>query len=116
MANTAVACAILNIIINLTFIKVLGLYAAALSTCISCFTLFIYRWIDLKKYTEIRFKFIDFKVFIAVASAIIVYYTNMSVISVILIIILITITLILNKNQLKSIKRILYNKIHNGAK
>lgn len=49
-AKTTTLCAIINIIVNLIFIKKIGLWAAALSTLIAYIVLFIYRYINTKKY------------------------------------------------------------------
>lgn len=54
VASTAVMGAIINILINIIFIKKIGLYAAAISTAISYFVMMLYRHIDLKKYVSIK--------------------------------------------------------------
>ncbi|HHD7875633.1 oligosaccharide flippase family protein [Enterococcus faecium] len=51
---TTVVAAVFNMIINFTFIKKIGLYAASLSTFISYFLLVIFRIIDVQKFQKIR--------------------------------------------------------------
>lgn len=54
IAKTTIFASIANIVINLVLIKSCGLYAAAISTLIAFFMLFIMRYIDVKKYVDIR--------------------------------------------------------------
>ena len=56
IANTTIISALINIILNLLFVKKLGLYAAALSTLIAYLILAIYRMIDVQKFVKINFK------------------------------------------------------------
>lgn len=46
--------AILNVILNLIFIPIVGVNGAAFATCISYFTVFLYRAVDTKKYQIIK--------------------------------------------------------------
>ena len=52
----SIAVAVLNIVINLLFIKQIGIYAASISTLISYFLLVIYRVYDLNKFIRINYK------------------------------------------------------------
>ena len=49
IANTSVVAAIINIIVHLSLIKFIGLYAAVISTFVSFFVMSIYRLIDIRK-------------------------------------------------------------------
>ncbi|MBM6820172.1 oligosaccharide flippase family protein [Clostridium saudiense] len=49
--------AILNIILNVIFIKYIGLYAASISTAISYFLISIYRAYDINKVIKIKYNF-----------------------------------------------------------
>ena len=77
VASTTIMGAIINILINVVFIKILGLYAAAISTAIAYFVMMTYRHFDLKKYVNIKIdkKFIV-ETFIIFTFAIILYYKN----------------------------------------
>ena len=57
IANTTLLSAILNIFINLILIKFIGLYAACISTLLSYFIMSIYRYIDCKKYVNLKLNF-----------------------------------------------------------
>ena len=54
MMKSTILAAIVNIIINLMFIKKIGLYAAAISTAISYFIVSIYRYFDIQKYLKLK--------------------------------------------------------------
>jgi O-antigen/teichoic acid export membrane protein len=54
VAKTTIIAAFINIIINLSLIKLFGLYAAAFSTLLSYIVLALYRYIDVKKYVNMR--------------------------------------------------------------
>lgn len=54
IAKTSMIAAIINIMINLIFIKFIGLYAASISTLISFMVVAIYRYIDVQKYVKIK--------------------------------------------------------------
>lgn len=54
VASTTVIGAIINIVLNVIFIKKFGLYAASISTAISYFVMMVYRHFDLKKYVNIK--------------------------------------------------------------
>ncbi len=77
VASTAVLGAIINIVINLLFVRKIGLYAAAISTTISYFVMMIYRHIDLKKYISIRLeKGFVWKTILIFGFTIALYYYN----------------------------------------
>lgn len=50
IAKTSIFSAAINIIVNLIFIKIIGLYAASISTLVAFLTMCIYRYFDIKKY------------------------------------------------------------------
>ncbi len=54
IANTTIISAIINIVINILLINKIGLYAACISTLISYLVMTIYRYIDLKKYLNVK--------------------------------------------------------------
>ena len=49
MAKTSACAAILNIFINLIFIKIIGIWAAVISTVVSYLIVSVYRLYDVKK-------------------------------------------------------------------
>ncbi|MBR2743819.1 MAG: oligosaccharide flippase family protein [Clostridia bacterium] len=54
IGSTTVVAAIINVVINLIFIKVFGLYAAAISTLLSSVFLYIYRKIKIKDFVKLK--------------------------------------------------------------
>ena len=61
VAKTSIFAALINIVIDLALIKVIGLYAASISTLVAYFTMAIYRYIDIRKYMKIK---LDYKMFL----------------------------------------------------
>ena len=75
VASTTVIGAIINILLNVLFIKKFGLYAASLSTAISYFVMMVYRHFDLKKYVNIKIeKGLIIKTILIFTFAITLYY------------------------------------------
>jgi len=54
VSKSSIMAALVNIVIDLLLIKVIGLYAAALSTICSMFFLSVYRYMDVNKFMKIR--------------------------------------------------------------
>ena len=50
MGTTTMIAAVCNVILHLLLIKYVGLYAAAISTVVSCYIIYLYRKIKVKKY------------------------------------------------------------------
>ena len=77
VASTTVMGAIINILINLIFIRYIGLFAASISTTIAYATMAIYRHFDLKKYVTITLeKGFILKSFCIITFSIVFYYIN----------------------------------------
>ncbi len=107
IAKTSIIAAIINIVVNIALINQIGLYAASISTVIAYFAMFIYRWIDVKKYVSIKTN----KALIAVLSvsflvAIITYYLKMEIISIVVLLAVIIITIYINKDSAKYLTEI----------
>ena len=107
IAKTSIIAAIINIVVNIALINQIGLYAASISTVIAYFAMFIYRWIDVKKYVSIKTN----KTLIAVLSvsflvAIITYYLKMKIISIVLLLAVIIIAIYINKDSAKYLTEI----------
>lgn len=107
IAKTSIIAAIINIVVNVALINQIGLYAASISTVIAYFAMFIYRWIDVKKYVSIKTN----KALIAVLSvsflvAIITYYLKMKIISIVALLAVIIIAIYINKDSAKYLTEI----------
>lgn len=104
--------AIANIILNFVLIPIIGISGAALATCISYITTFIYRYIDTRKYIKIDV----FKTKYVLQMSIIVLisftlFIDNQCIEAILISIETCSILLLNRNFIKNCAKLLKNKI-----
>ena len=76
VAKTTITSSILNIVINVVLIKFIGLYAAALSTLISCIFLYMYRLIGVRKYIKlnVEYNFIIISIIVYIISVFLILY------------------------------------------
>ena len=82
--------AIVNIVLNFILIPLIGVYGAALATCVSYISVFAYRVIDTKKYIRIhifekKYVISYFVILIAAASLYIDFYIGEAIIFVLLV-------------------------------
>ena len=54
---TTLLAALINIIVDLSLVNVIGIYAGSISTLVSYLALFIYRLIDVKKFQEMEYSY-----------------------------------------------------------
>ncbi|MBQ6404454.1 MAG: oligosaccharide flippase family protein [Bacilli bacterium] len=112
VASTAILGAIINIVINVLFIKKIGLYAAALSTAISYFVMMLYRHIDLKKYIHITLeKGLVLKTIILFTFAITLYYQNNLYLNILNLMVVSIYAVFINKKFLLSSYHVVIDKI-----
>lgn len=108
VASTTIISAIINIVINICFIKKIGLYAACISTVIAYFVMMIYRYFDVQKYIKVKLYWkMIVKYVIILIICVTLYYMRIKILS--LIITLISILLYLKDNKtflLETIKKI----------
>ncbi len=103
VASTAIVGAIINILINVIFIKQIGLYAAAISTMVSYFVMMVYRHFDLKKYVNIKIeKKLIIEAIIIYTFTLLIYYQNSIILHAICLLIVCIYAFITNKDFLKS--------------
>lgn len=76
MGVTTIVGAIINFIIDIVLIKFIGIYAAAISTLVSCMVIYYYRKIKVKKYIKLQKVNLRIGCFILVISLILYYYNN----------------------------------------
>lgn len=112
IANTSIISAVLNIVINLALVKVVGLYAAVISTFIAFFTMSIYRLYDIrKKYFRIKFeKSLLIKTVIILLIILPIYYINNLYFNIFSLLLAILFAWDLNKSSVKTIFSIVKNK------
>lgn len=103
LLKTSILGAILNIILNIVFMKIIGIYAAALSTVISFYTLMVLRIRGLKKYGHFEINKINF--YLGILFVTIVIFTNYlsSNIRILIQIFILLIFLLINVKYLKNI-------------
>lgn len=112
IAKTSIISAVINIFVNIALIKSIGLYAASISTVIAYALMFIYRWIDVKKYVKFNVnKILMFALTIMYGITIFTYYLKNSMISVIVLGIVVVFAVIANLNSVSYLKQIVKDKI-----
>ena len=101
VASTAILGAIINILINVVFIKQIGLYAAAISTAISYFVMMVYRHFDLKKYVSIKVeKTLIIETIIIFTFSIFLYYQHNLILNIINLVVVCLYAFLLNRKFL----------------
>lgn len=102
--------AILNIILNFIFIPFIGIYGAALATCLSYISVYIYRLVDTKKYVKIHVLKIKYIIsyILLILSAVTVYIN--SIFGQLLLILEFIITLVLFRSELVSLVKSIAGK------
>lgn len=94
--------AIINIVINISLIKYIGLYGASFSTVISYLVLFLYRIIDVQKIKKIKFQYLKIIIYTIIIFAMLLICQQRKLFcNVLNIIIAILILIRLNKNHIK---------------
>lgn len=112
IAKTSVIAAIINIGVNVVLIKSIGLYAASISTVIAYVLMFIYRWIDVKKYVKFNVnKILWFVLIIMYGVTIFTYYLRSTVISAVVLGVVAIFAVIANINSVTYLKQIVKSKI-----
>ena len=106
VAMTSFWSGVLNIIINVAMIKVIGIWAAALSTLLSFLIMSIYRYIDVQKYVKLK---VDKRLAVILLSltlvCLILYYIKSTPTTVANMVIITVSTIILNKGMIKTVAK-----------
>ena len=112
ISKTSIYAAIINIIVHLLLVKIIGLYAAAISTLAAYLAMCIYRIIDVKRYITIKFnESIIISALVVGSYFIICYYINNFFVNIINILLAILYAIFINRKSLNLIKEIVFNKI-----
>ena len=105
MGSTTIWGAIINLVVNLVLIKFIGIYAAAISTLVSCMTIYYYRKIKIKNYVKLKNINMTLGITILIITTI-SYYLNTNLIIKFLILLLVVIyCLYENKDIIKALKK-----------
>ncbi len=112
IATTSTASAIINIIIHLSLIKFIGLYASVVSTLISLLILSVYRiYVINKKYFKIK---IEMKTIVSglviILIVTLIYYSKNLYFQILSICISLTYAVLLNKNSLNFLLNVVKSK------
>lgn len=84
VAKTSFWAGILNILINILFVKYLGIYAAAISTVLSFLIMSVFRMVDVQKYVKIKINFRENSIIILLfLISLLIYYFNNVLISIV---------------------------------
>ena len=112
IAKTSFFAAIINTVINIVLIKYIGLYAASISTLVAWVTMFIYRYVDSKKYIKliVNYKLIFSMAIFCTITVIAYYIKNMFLCGIVAIFITIY-AILINKDTMKSITQMMKKKI-----
>lgn len=110
--NTTIVSAIVNIVINVLFIKWLALYAACISTLVAYLAMCIYRYMDIQKYVKVKLKISTILTLIVTFTfSSLLYYINNNWLNIFNLIIVLIFSIIVNKEMINSGIAILKNKI-----
>lgn len=114
VAKTTMIAAIMNLTIDIALIKVIGIYAAAISTLVSYMLLAIYRYIDVQKYVKVKIPIknivVNSIIFILV---VVLYLYNNIALNVINLLLCILYAIIINKELLIEFKKVIGKKVKN---
>lgn len=114
VAKTTMIAAIINLTIDIALIKVIGIYAAAISTLVSYMLLAIYRYIDVQKYVKVKIPIknivVNSIIFILV---VVLYLYNNIALNVINLFLCILYAIIVNKELLIEFKKVIGKKVKN---
>lgn len=115
VGTSSVIGAILNVTINLCFMKKMGVIIAAISTIVSFFIIFIYRAIDIRKYVSINYNILSLGfgiILITIFS--LLTNRNTPIISLISVIITVLYNFFFNKDLLNKIFRMIVSIVWKG--
>ena len=112
IAKTSFYAAVINVVVDVLFVRFIGLYAASISTLVAYVTMAVYRYFHVKKYVNIPLKSstIVFTTIIATITVATYYYRNwvMCLISLIIVVIY---SFLVNIELIKRIMNTLFSHI-----
>ena len=111
VATTSIISAVINIVLNLLLIKIIGLYAACLSTSIAYFVMMVYRHFDLKKYVHISYqKRMVVLTLLMFAISFSCYYINNLYLNIVCLIVVVLYSIIVNRNVIVGVLEMILKK------
>lgn len=109
MGTTTIIGAIINIVIDILLIKFIGIYAAAISTLVSCMVIYYYRKLNVRKYIKLQRVDLTLGCIILTISLILYYCNNNFTIKLINLLVVIIFMFFSNR---KIIERVLMKLIN----
>ena len=111
VAKTSVFAAIINLLVNLSLVNAIGLYAASISTLVAYFVMSMYRLYDVKKYIRVKLdRCFVISTFIIIITLLFTYYVNNIFLNICMMVIICIYALIFNKESIGSIFFMLKSK------
>lgn len=112
IAKTTIIAAAINIVVNLSLVNFIGLYAASISTFVGYFVALVLRIINTRKYININYDIRKYLlVFAVLGLSIIIYYLNNIVVSLVFSPVFIVIAFLLNKSAVSKLVLIIRNRL-----
>jgi O-antigen/teichoic acid export membrane protein len=111
--NTTLVSAAVSIALNLLLIPHIGLWAAAISIFIAYLVASIHRYRDVQKYVALHVNpllLVSLTIFYLLVC--VLYYQENTMLSIVGVVISLVFTLILNRQEIGSIKRLTLEKVH----
>ncbi len=100
---TTIGAAVINIIVDISLIKFIGIYAASISTLVSYICLFIFRSVNIQKLTKIKYNFKTLTIILLImAVEVILFYQGTLVFNIINAVLGYSVCLLLNKDIIKA--------------
>lgn len=113
IAKTSFLAAIINILVNVVLIRFIGLFAASVSTLTAYFVLFIYRYLDSRKFVHLK---VDkrYVLSLTIVFAIIIfgYYINSTIVHIIIALIALIYAVVVNIGNMNYILNIVKQKLN----
>lgn len=111
VAKTSLYSGIINIVLNVTLVEYIGLWASGISTFLAFFIMTIYRMKDIRKYIKINFpKSFYIKMVLIYILVCVIYYINNSILNVINLLANIMFFLFINRDMIISFKQLKIKK------
>ncbi|MCM1528612.1 MAG: oligosaccharide flippase family protein [Alistipes sp.] len=100
---TTIGAAVVNIVVNISLINFIGIYAASISTLVSYICLFIFRSVNIRKLVKIKYNFKTLTIILLIMSVeVIMFYQGTTMFNIINAVFGYSVCLILNKDIIKA--------------
>lgn len=108
---TTMAAAVVNIVLVLTLVYFIGLYAAAIASVVSYSIMVVYRHYDLRKHVRINIRTVSILPLVAMSIiSITLFYVNHPFLNIVNFFFIVTLSVFVNRKILKSMKEMLWQK------